>query len=122
MSRRAPRPLLRFPHLAVIALALAAAFAPIPAPIAPFVPPGDLDETQRVRMPSIGRPVAASVTDRVRMAPSDDTEPGSDSAIPFPEAELPADVEAADGDLEPSGKPLDEPAISPRNPPNNIAI
>jgi uncharacterized protein (AIM24 family) len=86
---------------------------PIPAPIAPFVPPGDLDETQRVRMPSIGRPVAAPVTDRVRMAPPDDSAPGSDSAIPFPEAELPADLEVGDVELEPSVTPSDEPAVSP---------
>jgi len=102
---------------------------PIPAPIAPFVPPGDLDETQRVRIPSIGRPVPAPVTDRVRMAPPADDAPVSDSAIPFPEAESPADVdvdvdgdvgiEAATGpgvgddDTQPSGRLPEEPAVSP---------
>ena len=78
--------------------------APIPAPVAPIVPPDDLDETQRVRVPSAPRPLPP-ITDRVRP-------PEPPPSIPFPEAESPDDVAATSVVEEIPTQPTEAPAVS----------
>jgi uncharacterized protein (AIM24 family) len=67
------------------------------------MPPDDLDETQRVRVPSAPRPLPP-ITDRVR--------PPEPPSIPFPEAESPDDVLASSVVEEIPTQPTEAPAVS----------